>query len=649
VYEVSSQTNSWAAWINGILLDQNGSNTVGFSTAPLLGAAPYYIANYGYSASFFAGDMAEVLVFNRTLTASERITVNSYLNGKYALVSAVPPTPTNLMAMAISTSQVSLTWNEVLTNGGATQISIERKTGSGGTYAVVAQIANALSYLDTNLTSGTTYYYRVRAINLTTWSPYSNETNATTLASGPDVPLGNLLLWLKADTGLLQASTNTLVSYWADQSGKGNHAYQSSSANQPVWVPAAVGNRPIVRFNGTNSYFNLPNFLTGATGAEAFVILKVATNPPPSFQSLWEMGGDSFYHKTYPDTDGSIKDDFGSTVTQPEGVPAQPLTQYHVYEVSSQTNSWAAWINGILLDQNGSNTVGFSTAPLLGAAPYYIGNYGYSASFFAGDMAEVLVFNRTLTVDEKTTVGTYLINKYSLSQFALNNSAPNAPTNLIATGVSPFQLNLQWHSTSTNETGFAIERKVGAGGSYQEIGGTTSGITNFSDSTVFYTNQYFYKIKAENYFGQSGYSTEISPPVVSLTLLSTNAYIMVGSTNLLIVQAVDADSSINRLAIANTFQMNTVIGTSTPYTNTWLPIIQKTYSLTATASDAAGNSWFSPPLSTPVYLDSNGDGIPDYLQVLQGNNPLNPWTPPGFSTNTPIITLLIPTNAVIVP
>src|SRR5260221_4858427 len=288
VYQVSAQSNNWAAWVNGVLQYQTTNNGpvsfAGTANGLALGQS-YYIASpwappYWYPV-YFNGDIAEVLVFNRGLSVSERTTVSTYLNGKYTLVPAVPATPTNLIATAISTSQISLTWNEALTNGGATQISIERKTGVGGTYAVIAQVANALSYMDTNLTAGTTYYYQVRAINLTQWSPYSNETNATTLAVGTDMPLGNLALWLKADSGLAQLGTNTPVSLWIDQSGHTNNATQNGGTNRPIWIAGTLNTLPVVRFNPTNGqYLKLPSFMNAATGGEAFVVLRVAAARP---------------------------------------------------------------------------------------------------------------------------------------------------------------------------------------------------------------------------------------------------------------------------------------------------------------------------------------------------------------------------------
>jgi hypothetical protein len=122
------------------------------------------------------------------------------------------------------------------------------------------------------------------------WSDYSNETNATTLATGADMPLGELALWLKADAGVTQRGVTALISFWADQSGNGNDAVQSTPANQPMWVPEVAGDRPVVRFDGESGYFNLPSFMGGLTQAEAFVVLKVGAWSPGNSQGFWHMG-----------------------------------------------------------------------------------------------------------------------------------------------------------------------------------------------------------------------------------------------------------------------------------------------------------------------------------------------------------------------
>src|ERR1041385_7741535 len=236
------------------------------------------------------------------------------------------------------------------------------------------------------------------------------------------------------------------------------------------------------------------------------------------------MGGASTYTSYSQDTFG-VCDCFGSTSVYNLGVLVQNMTQYHVYEVSSQSNGWSAWVNGVLQYQSTANTVSFSRGITLGS-----GNSGNGGGkYFAGDIAEVLVFNRALTADERVSTGDYLVSKYGLSQYATNTLPPTAPTNLIGIGITLNQINLQWNQIVTNGVGFIIERKMDGTNSYQEIGCVSSGLTNFLDTTVSWGNQYIYRIKSENYFAQSAYSPEASPPVVSLALLSTSAYIIVGT------------------------------------------------------------------------------------------------------------------------
>ena len=652
IYDVASQGTNLQAWLDGILQYQATNNIYSPNiTTPDLGATLYSGANV-----WFAGNIAELMIFDRQLTPNERTAVNTYLNGKFGLAPVIPMTPTNLVATAISPNQIGLTWSEPLTNGAATQIAIERSTTSNGTFSVVAQVSDTLSYVDTNVASGTTYYYQVQALNLTTWSPASTLAQAATPSSGAIVPFGNLALWLKADSGLGQAATNVPINLWLDQSGNGNNVQQTSAANEPTWVPASIGGLPTIQFNGTNSYLNFPIFMNTATGAEEFVVLKVSSTN--SFHSLWDMGNYNYNanldSQAYPDVGGSIRDSFGSVNINHIGIPSQPLTQYHVFEVTSQTNYWAAWINGALQFQTTNNTVSFlkNPIPALGMSKYNTGS-SIVQSYFAGNIAEVMVFNRPLNVDERTAVGGYLFSKYNLSQYAGNTNSPSVPTNLLATGVSPYQpgFALRWSPASTNETGFVIERRVN-GGSYQELTTISGDTTNYTDWIITPTNQYYYKVEAENYFGQSGYSTEISPPSISIT--NCPQTMLENKTNPIIIAAADPDNSISNVVFFVQFPViNEQIGVATtaPYTVNWIPTIMGSYVVIALATDNEGNNQYSLPVTVGVYLSSNTNGIPNYQLVQQGNNPLNPWIAPAGDTNTspPTINLVVPANATLLP
>ena len=104
-------------------------------------------------------------------------------NSNEASATPAPPTPPNpptaLAARATGKKKIQLTW--VQSNSpNVTQNRIYRSTTSGGPYSAVATIPAATSYNNSGLTSGTTYYYVVTAINSGGLeSAASNQASAT--------------------------------------------------------------------------------------------------------------------------------------------------------------------------------------------------------------------------------------------------------------------------------------------------------------------------------------------------------------------------------------------------------------------------------------------------------------------------------------
>jgi phosphatidylinositol-3-phosphatase len=110
-------------------------------------------------------------------------------NGEGALSSEVsatpnaapgpPAAPSNLTATGGSL-RVTLNWVNHATN--ATGIAIERKQNPNRPFTQIATVAPAsTTYVDTGTRKKTTYYYRIRALNGTLVSAYSNTASATPL------------------------------------------------------------------------------------------------------------------------------------------------------------------------------------------------------------------------------------------------------------------------------------------------------------------------------------------------------------------------------------------------------------------------------------------------------------------------------------
>ena len=97
-------------------------------------------------------------------------------------VPAIINTPTNLAAVAISGTEITLTWddNSSIEDGW----SLERKLPPGS-WSVVAtsDTANQTTYTDDTCDPETLYYYRIRSTYGAEYSDYSNEASAETEAS----------------------------------------------------------------------------------------------------------------------------------------------------------------------------------------------------------------------------------------------------------------------------------------------------------------------------------------------------------------------------------------------------------------------------------------------------------------------------------
>jgi hypothetical protein len=97
---------------------------------------------------------------------------------------------------------------------------------------------------------------------------------------------------------------------------------------------------------------------------------------------------------------------------------------------------------------------------------------------------------------------------------------PPAPTNLTATAASSSQINLTWADNSENEAGFKIERCQGSGCSdFAEIAAVGANVLSYSDKNLLALTTYYYRVRAYNAGGDSGYSNEagattLAPPAL---------------------------------------------------------------------------------------------------------------------------------------
>jgi len=110
---------------------------------------------------------------------------------------------------------------------------------------------------------------------------------------------------------------------------------------------------------------------------------------------------------------------------------------------------------------------------------------------------------------------------------------PIAPSGLLAAALSATQVRLTWTDNSFNEDGFKIERKTGAAGAWAQVGTAAADAITADDGGLTESTSYFYRVRAFNNAGDSGYSNEapVTTPINQPILRVPISAIAFGSVN----------------------------------------------------------------------------------------------------------------------
>jgi chitodextrinase len=184
----------------------------------------------------------------------ERIPDN-YLALTNFTIPTVPATPTNLVGTTPSYSQVNLGWT--YTTNSITGFEVVRSTTAGGTYLPIGTVASTVrSFIDSNRTANTQYFYKVRAIRAGNFSAFSNTlaiTTPNTPPAPPEPPRPTLTIM----------STSAIRVNWTDNAPSETAWRIERSINNNIsyrliaTLPAAAGTGSNISFIDSNLFANV--------------------------------------------------------------------------------------------------------------------------------------------------------------------------------------------------------------------------------------------------------------------------------------------------------------------------------------------------------------------------------------------------------
>lgn len=451
--------------------------------------------------------------------------------------------PRNLTVSVLSTSEVALSWEDSSAfNDG---IIVERSNDSGLSYAPIITLNNptAASYVNSSLSSNTTYYYRVRGFRgANNFSLYSSIQSATTLPDKPSIPTGVIsvassdfqigISWnhdglnvtgfkifrtnvqtletvntsiagsqirFYLDSGLAERTTYSyyIIAHGLGGESNGSTVVQATTLDAshpgaPSSLTAIATEYNRIRLTWQDNSTNENGFEVWRKTASSTIYNRIQIIESPNTTSFIDTYSLT-EHTTY-DYQVRARNNGGFTFySDPARVTTlyiKPLTPSALTAVAqSQTSIALSW------NDNSSNENKMEI---------------YRSS--DGGSTFTLVVTLGANVERYTDTDLQALRTYHYkvvakrfdrasesSNLAFATTLPNPPTapaNLVAVATHTRSIHLSWSDNSNNETGFEIFRKVGTG-SFALIFTAPANTIVYDDTYNLYgNNRYEYKVRA---------------------------------------------------------------------------------------------------------------------------------------------------------
>jgi hypothetical protein len=357
-------------------------------------------------------------------------------------------------------------------------------------------------------------------------------------------------------TGRGTPIANLIASALIDSSGS------STTPDLPptVATPASATPNPV-----SGATTNLSVLGADDTGASTLTYSWSVTSAPAGVAApTFSANGTNASQNSTATFHGAGSYTFQATITDPAGLTA----------TSSVTVSVNQTLTSVAVTPGQATVAEGTTQQFTATADDQFGNAMSTQPAFTWSLTGIGTINSTGMYTAPTSTGSATVQAIAagLSGTAsvTVSTLPAAPTNLTATAISKHQVNLSWMESSTNQTGFIIQRSTD-GINWTQIAKVGSSATSYQDTTVSRRKTYYYRVAACNGLGNSPWSNvaTVVTPGVGIVSGATG-----GSDQTQISSPVgDVSTSLKERAsaIQSHFAARILAGLKTLESSDWLP------------------------------------------------------------------------------
>lgn len=241
-------------------------------------------------------------------------------------------------------------------------------------------------------------------------------------------------LWLDAsdaatllDAGGLAADADEAIATWSDKSGNARHATQATSGSRPTLKAAVKNSRGVVRFDGASDFMtqSYKSIFRNVSGTTVFIVAKPTSSGATERILMTNTNNAGLGRVTVSCDNSAQPSGFhygGRRLDSDTGDFNQSPSDYDgtsFYAITSQHRCSAAekqlWINGSSSHVDVAFQTSGNTSDTDSSADTHIGAAaGGASAFFAGDIAEILIFPTALSTTNRQAVESYLNQKWAI-------------------------------------------------------------------------------------------------------------------------------------------------------------------------------------------------------------------------------------------